>query len=176
MYNVVTEAADHFYAREALLDRVMGPKRFKKSSEKIRRGRLPADGLALVCLDGQEVVGTVRLWHVNAGTAGEALLLGPLAVAQDRQGAGIGAKLMKAAIETARARGHKAILLVGDAEYYCRFGFSAEKAAGLAMPGPFERHRFQGLELVEGALNGATGVLRATGPMIEKTVRRAKAA
>ena len=57
-----------------------------------------------------------------------------------------------------RARlGHRAILLVGDAPYYARFGFSAEKTGSLAMPGPYERHRLLALELVEGALDGARG-------------------
>ena len=55
------------------------------------------------------------------------------------------------------------ILLVGDAPYYARFGFSAEKTGQLAMPGPYERHRLLALELVPGALDGAQGVLKATG-------------
>ena len=59
--------------------------------------------------------------------------------------------------------GHRAIVLVGDATYYGRFGFSAEKTAGLRMPGPFERQRLLGLELVPGALDGARGLLRAAG-------------
>ena len=32
-----------------------------------------------------------------------------------------------------------------------------------ACPGPFERHRLLALELVPGALDGARGLLRATG-------------
>ncbi len=56
-----------------------------------------------------------------------ALLLGPLAVAPDHKGAGIGSALMRHAIEEAKRLEHGAILLVGDAPYYARFGFSAEK-------------------------------------------------
>src|SRR5690606_38416806 len=110
------------------------------------------------------VVGTVRLWHVAAGEGGRAaLLLGPLAVDPSAEGAGIGSALMVHAIGEARRLGHGAILLVGDAPYYQRFGFSAEKTGALAMPGPFERHRLLALELAEGALDGARGVLRPTG-------------
>jgi predicted N-acetyltransferase YhbS len=47
--------------------------------------------------------------------------------------------------------------------YYGRFGFSAEKTGPLAMPGPYERHRLLALELVEGALDGAQGTLKAAG-------------
>ncbi len=46
---------------------------------------------------------------------------------------------MRAAIGEATRRGHGAILLVGDAPYYERFGFFADKTQHLMMPGPFER-------------------------------------
>ncbi|TIW44038.1 MAG: N-acetyltransferase, partial [Mesorhizobium sp.] len=67
------------------------------------------------------------------------------------------------AIAEAARLGHAAILLVGDAPYYERFGFSAEKTGALAMPGPYERHRLLALELAEGALAEARGTLRAAG-------------
>lgn len=159
-------------ARDALLDRAMGPRWRRKSSEKLRRGRLPAEGLALVARDDAgAVVGTVRLWEVafdrvispSRGEVKAALLLGPLAVDPGIKSAGIGSALMRHAIAEARRLGHGAILLVGDPGYYARFGFSAGKTAWLAMPGPYEPHRFLALELAEDALAGATGVLRATG-------------
>jgi predicted N-acetyltransferase YhbS len=73
--------------------------------------------------------------------------------------------MMREAIWRAACRGHGAILLVGDAPYYARFGFTAGPMADLAMPGPFERERFLGLELRDGALQGAGGVLKATGAL-----------
>lgn len=153
------------FAREALLDRAMGPKRRRKASEKVRRGRLPAAGLAFVARDGTgAVAGTVRLWDIVLGQNGaRALLLGPLAVDPSRKGAGIGSLLMLRAVSEARRLGHRAILLVGDATYYARFGFSAEKTGSLAMPGPYERHRLLALELVEGHLDGQRGVVMAAG-------------
>ena len=156
-------------ARERLLDRAMGPARKKKSSEVIRRNRLPAEGLALVARDPSgHVIGTVRLWHVDAGITPEgntvpALLLGPLAVDADHEGKGIGGALMRAAILEARKRGHGAILLVGDAPYYERFGFSVDRTRTLMMPGPFDRERFLAIELKDGWLEGAAGILTATG-------------
>lgn len=156
-------------ARENLLDRAMGPNRRRKSSEAIRRGRIPAEGLALVARDPDgHVIATVRLWNVEAGVSRDgspvdALLLGPLAVDAAHEGKGIGGALMRAAIGEAKTRGHGAILLVGDAPYYERFGFFAAKAQHLVMPGPFERNRFLGLELREGWLEGAAGMLVASG-------------
>jgi predicted N-acetyltransferase YhbS len=164
-FAIVAETVVDIPAREALLDRAMGPRRRKKSSEKLRRGRRPSEGLAFVARDAAgTMVGTVRLWDVALGEGGgAALLLGPLAVCPSQKSAGIGSALMRHAIAEARRLGHGAILLVGDTPYYGRFGFSAEKTGKLAMPGPYERHRFLALELCEGALDGAAGTLRAAG-------------
>jgi predicted N-acetyltransferase YhbS len=167
-------------ARERLLDTAMGPNRRKKSSEAIRRSRTPAEGMALVARDESgHVIGTVRLWDIQAGvTPGgrpvPALLLGPLAVDCEHEGKGIGGALMRAAILEARKRGHGAILLVGDAAYYERFGFSADKTATLMMPGPFERNRFLGLELRDGWLAGAAGIIVPTGrKLVDVATRKA---
>ncbi|GBU18125.1 MULTISPECIES: N-acetyltransferase [Methylobacterium] len=150
-------------ARERLLDTCFGTSRFAKSSERLREGRRHADGLALSAIRNGRLVGTVRLWHVEAGPARPALLLGPLAVDPAIQRQGLGSVLMHAVLGRAEARGHGAVLLVGDAPYYARFGFEQGPAAELFMPGPFERARFLGLELRPGALAGASGVLRPTG-------------
>lgn len=168
-FSIDRENPGDVVARENLLDHAMGPGRKRKSSEALRRDRVPAEGLALVARDETgHVIGTVRLWNVEAGIdangkAVAALLLGPLAVDKAHEGKGIGAALMRAAIAEAHARDHGAILLVGDAPYYERFGFFAERARHLVMPGPFERSRFLALELKEGWLEGATGVLVASG-------------
>jgi len=55
------------------------------------------------------------------------------------------------------------VLLVGDAPYYGRFGFSAEKTGALWLPGPFERQRLLACELVPGTLDDARGLVGATG-------------
>lgn len=171
-FAITAETKADVAAREVLLDRAMGPGRRRKSSEKLRRGRRPSEGLAFVARDAAgAVVGTVRLWDVVLGEGGSrALLLGPLAVDPSLKGAGIGSALMRHAVAEAARLGHRAILLVGDAPYYGRFGFSAEKTGTLAMPGPYERHRFLALELVPGTLDGAGGVLRPAGRKARKTV------
>lgn len=152
-----------FAAREALLDRAMGAGRKRKSSEKLRRGRLPSAGLAFVARNGAGAVnGSVRLWDVSAGGK-PLLLLGPLAVDPSVAGQGIGSALMRHAIDRAAGLGHGAIILVGDAPYYARFGFSAGKTGGLMMPGPVERDRLLGCELAAGYLDNAAGLLVAEG-------------
>jgi len=146
-------------AREALLDTAMGEARFTKASERLREDSAPARGLSFVAMEDRRVVGTVRLWPVTAGGGRSALLLGPLAVSEDVRGHGIGGALMKAAIKAARKAGAGAIILVGDAPYYARFGFSAEKTGDLWMPGPCDPARLLALELRPGALDGASGLI-----------------
>lgn len=181
-YIIAAETPADVVMREALLDRAMGPDRRKKSSEALRRGRLPAEGLALVARDAQgHVIGTVRLWNVEAGVTREgmavdALLLGPLAVDSAHEGEGIGGALMRAAITEAASRGHGAILLVGDAPYYERFGFSAGKTQHLVMPGPFARERFLALELKSDWLEGAAGMLTASGRKLSRAFSERRAA
>jgi len=166
---IASEEAGDASAREALLDRAMGPGRRRKSSEKLRAGRVPAEGLAFVARDDAgRLAGTVRLWNIAAGMdclgrPVPSLLLGPLAVEPCREGQGVGSALMQHAIAEATRLGHGAVLLVGDPEYYGRFGFSAAFTTDLAMPGPVERRRFLALELKAGWLAGAAGVLCPTG-------------
>ncbi len=155
-------------AREVLLDLAYGTCRFTKTSERLREGRRPADGLSLVATDRGRVVGTVRLWHVAAGPGRSALLLGPLAVHPDYRNRGIGTTLVRRAIARARLAGHRAILLVGDAPYYSRFGFAAAATGDLWMPGSFERNRLLALELKPKALAGARGMIGATGELEPK--------
>jgi len=154
-------------AREALLDQAFGATRARKASERLREGRLPAQGLALIAAEGRRVIGTARLWHVRCESGQPALLLGPVAVAAGCRGRGVGAALVRRALRDARKLGHRAVLLVGDPPYYGRFGFSAARTAELFMPGPFERHRLLAVELTDGALDGACGTVQASGAAVE---------
>ena len=75
---------------------------------------------------------------------------------------------MRRAIARARLAGHHAILLVGDAAYYGRFGFTAASTGELWMPGRFQRERLLALDLRPGALAGASGLIAATGQLEPK--------
>lgn len=154
--------------REALLDLSFGrAARMAKTSERLREGRKPAQGLAFASHGpDSRVIGTLRLWHVAAGPARPALLLGPLAIHPWFRDRGLGGALMSTAIIEAARLGHGAILLVGDAPYYGRFGFSNAVTEGLWLPGAFDRVRFLGLELQSGALAGARGLVSPTGEMV----------
>ena len=166
-FAIRAERASDVAAREALLDAYFGASRHTRPCQRLRDGRAPAQGLALSAVRQGRLVGTVRLWHVSAGGV-PALMLGPLAVEESSRQLGVGAALMDHAIAAAKARGHRAVILLGDAPYYARFGFSGGNTGELSLPGPFERDRLLGLELREGALDGAWGMISATGAPLPK--------
>jgi len=177
MITIRRELGKEAAAREALLDLGYGDVRFSKVSHRLRAGRLPAAGLSFVACEHRQLIGTVRLWDIAAGDGRPALLLGPLTVHPDYRRRGLGGALIRRAIEAAARLGHRAVLLVGDASYYGRFGFSAEKTGPLRLPGRYDRHRFLALELVPGALDGAHGLVSASGrrlPVHNKPVRTAE--
>jgi predicted N-acetyltransferase YhbS len=172
-FAILGETLDDVEAREALLDESFGPLRFLKTCERLRTGRLPARGLALVAKEEGRLVATLRMWDIDAGPGRPALLLGPLAVARSHRCFGLGAAMIEEGLVRAEARGHGAVILVGDAPYYQRFGFDAALTEGLVMPGPVERERFLGLELIDGALCDARGLVTATGERAPRALRRA---
>jgi predicted N-acetyltransferase YhbS len=166
-FAIRAERASDVVAREALLDACFGDNRHTRTCQRLRDGRAPAEGLALSAVRQGRLVGTVRLWHVSVGGV-PALMLGPLAVDDSCRSLGLGAALMDHALAVAKARGHGAMILLGDAPYYARFGFTADKTGELSLPGPFERDRLLGFELRQGALDGAWGMIAATGAFAPK--------
>jgi predicted N-acetyltransferase YhbS len=172
-FAIRAERTSDVAAREALLDACFGANRHTRTCQRLRDGRAPAEGLALSVVRQGRLVGTVRLWHVSAGGK-PALMLGPIAVDPSCRKLGIGAALTKHALAAAAARGHGAVILLGDAAYYERFGFTAAKTAGLSLPGPFERERLLGLELRDGALDGASGLIVPTGAAIARRTAKVR--
>jgi predicted N-acetyltransferase YhbS len=168
MVTIRRERSADAAAREALLDLSFGDARFQKASERLREGRLPAPGLAFVASDRGRIVGTARLWNVSAGPLRPALLLGPIAVHPDYRCQGIGRALVERSLADARRLGHRGVMLVGDASYYGRFGFSAKATGGLWLPGRYDTNRFLALEPQPGALAGAYGLVSPTGRLQPK--------
>jgi predicted N-acetyltransferase YhbS len=162
---ITLEEPCHASAIETLLDRSFGPDRLKKSAYKLREGVDHIPELSFVAIehdeDGREMLeGTIRYWPVTVdGTA--MLLLGPIAVSQRFQGAGLGSRLIRMSLNKAAAMDHRAVILIGDAPYYERFGFTRALTLAMQFPGPVDPNRFLGLELVPGALDGVAGMVTA---------------
>ncbi|MBF9044072.1 GNAT family N-acetyltransferase [Rhodobacterales bacterium HKCCE4037] len=142
MYRIIQETSADRDEVEALYDTCFAPGREALSSYRLRDGVPPVRALCRVARDDLDIVaGAIRFWPVKVGRF-EALLLGPVAVHPTRQGEGLGALLMQEGLGAAATDGWRRILLVGDAPYYNRFGFS--KLEGVRMPPPTNPERVLG--------------------------------
>ncbi|MGO4571387.1 GNAT family N-acetyltransferase [Microvirga sp. 2TAF3] len=143
---------------ERLHERAFGPGRFARTASRLREGAPHLLDLSFTALVGTLLVGSVRLTPVLAGTK-KALMLGPLTVEPAFESRGIGGALMRRSLEAAREKGHTLVLLVGDEPYYRRFGFKRVPTGHLQLPGPVNPDRFLVLELADGALSHAKGMV-----------------
>ena len=114
--------------------------------------RLRADGdlaLSLVAEENGTVIGHAGFVpvHLDPDPGYRSWGLAPLSVVPNRQGRGIGSALTKAGLDTADKAGIGLVLVLGDQNYYGRFGFDTVLAAEIAVAwaGPY----FAGLTLRE---------------------------
>lgn len=146
---------------EQMLDAVFGPARFDKASYLFRDGVAPLPELSYVAMLGDEVVGTIRYWPILVGpTNHPALLLGPLGITPRLAGKGIGRTLTFRTLERAAEIGHDLVLLVGDVDYYKRFGFVPATPHGFVMPGEKRPERLQVAPLARDVLGRISGDIR----------------
>ncbi|MBI3751819.1 MAG: N-acetyltransferase [Chloroflexi bacterium] len=120
------------------------------------------DGGSLVAeTEAGEVIGHVLLsigdLLADDGSVRPIWVLGPVSVLPEHQGRGVGAALMRAAIEVARGHHQPLVCLLGHAEYYPRFGFERARPIGILPPAPYRDENWQALRLP-----GWTPVMRGT--------------
>jgi putative acetyltransferase len=118
----------------------------------VRDVRDDEGSFALVAAEGEDVIGHVQFSRGWIGVT-PVVALGPIAVSPERQGGGIGSALVRGGLDAARWRGEKVVMLLGDPNYYRRFGFRPALPLGLrnpyagVMPDGFEIHE-EDLQLV----------------------------
>ncbi|MEI8394284.1 MAG: N-acetyltransferase [Rhodospirillaceae bacterium] len=156
---ITAEQPAHAGAIEDLLDLSFGGTRTGKTVYRLREDVPPVEELCFVAVTGDAVDATIRYWPITLGGSTDALLLGPIAVAEHRRSEGLGATLIDFSLSRAASLGHRIVLLVGDEPYYRRFGFCRRPTLDLTLPGPVDLDRFLGLELKPGALDGLSGAV-----------------
>lgn len=131
-------------AVEALLDAAFGADRRGRTAYRLREGAVAIPELSFAAWEGARLVGTLQSWPValcRADGSDTLVMVGPVAVVPDLQTQGIGKALMAALIDAAETTGADALMMIGDPEYYERFGFTAAPAAGWRIDGPYEQRR-----------------------------------
>jgi predicted N-acetyltransferase YhbS len=153
------ETADDALAIDRLHERTFGPGRYARTAYRIREGAQHELDLSYVARIGTLLVGSVRLTPVRIGET-KALLLGPLTVEPPFRERGIGLQLIERALEGARKKGHRLMVLVGDEPYYGKVGFKRIPKGQASMPGPVDPARLLIAELQVGAFEGVSGPIR----------------
>lgn len=151
------ESPQDYDAVEKLAEQAFGPGRFARSAFRLREGVMHEADLSFTLHRSGKLVGSVKLTKILIGND-EALLLGPLVVAPECKSEGVGAALMKKAVEAAKEAGHEAILLVGDFDYYKKFGFVRVDHGKIKLPGPADPNRILICPLVEEAKEKFSGL------------------
>lgn len=145
MINVLPQQPGHLPAIELLLDQRFGPARHHRTAYRLRDGTAPLPGFSFVAMDGDWLIGSLQCWPLSlrsvAGARMPMILLGPVAVAADREGEGIGSILMRASLAALDAADSPPVLLIGDAPFYGRFGFTAAATRQWQLPGPVDHVR-----------------------------------
>lgn len=113
---------------EALLDTVFGPGRKVRMAERLREGNAQIEGLSYVGMSDEQLIAAISYWPIKIGET-EAILLGPLVVATEWRGNGVGHKLMSKTLQLAAKQGHHLVMLVGDESYYKKAGFERATSA-----------------------------------------------
>lgn len=108
---------------------------FRQTAEGLLIGALRESGdlvLSLVATDGAAIVGHIAFSRitVEGETPFAAVALAPLGVHPDHWDKGIGGRLVLAAHDVLAARGERLSVVVGDPDYYSRFGYRRDLAEG----------------------------------------------
>jgi len=132
---------------EAVLDRAFGPDRFARTAYKLRAGTDWLPALSFAALDEAGLLaGTIQAWPLALtdpdGRRHPILMVGPVAVLPERQSEGLGTALMLALASALEPAAPLPQVMIGDPEYYERFGFFAAPAAGWRIAeGGYEQRR-----------------------------------
>ncbi len=156
---ILPETPDDQPAIEHLNARTFGPGRFAKTAYRIREQVAHVPELSFTARVGTLLVGSVRLSPILIGPT-QALLLGPLTVEPPFRDRGIGQALIARALEAAKNKGHRLVVLVGDEPYYGKAGFKPVAKGQVTMTGPVDPARLLVAELAAGAFDGVTGPIR----------------
>jgi predicted N-acetyltransferase YhbS len=156
---ILPETAGDAQHIERLHERTFGPGRFALSAYRLREHVDHRLDLSFTAHIGTLLVGSVRNLPICVGNT-KALMLGPLTVEPPFRSHGIGRMLIEKSLKEAKAKGHRLVLLVGDAAYYTRFGFKLVPRGRATMPGPVDYGRVLVAELEDNAFDGVSGRIR----------------
>lgn len=141
-FDLFPDAAAYDAAAEALYALAFGPGRHAKAAARLREGNSCRRDVSFVALSyAGQLVGACRLWPLVTDQGVKALFLGPIAVAPDQQGQGLGGKLVEACLTASDSLTGLPIILVGDLAFFEPYGFKRVLKGQMILPGPADPNR-----------------------------------
>jgi predicted N-acetyltransferase YhbS len=145
MHKIVPLSSCAPHIVDNLLDAAFGADRKGRTAYALRTGIMPIDNLSFGVCDDNDLIASIQCWPIiltesNFKTM-PMVLVGPVAVAPPHQRQGLGQILMDAAIKASVRIGNPPLLMIGDPEYYGRFGFTSSETGAMKLPGPWEARR-----------------------------------
>lgn len=168
--NIITRGAEELAVRPEAPDDEPGVGRvltsaFPTEAEATLVAGLRKSASPIVSLVAEEagmVVGYIMFSPVRFPAAAGLQIMGltPMAVVPERQKQGIGSALVRHGLEHCRRLGTGAVVVLGHAEYYPRFGFVAATTKGIRSQYDVPQEAFMVLELTSGCLDGRRGTVK----------------
>ncbi len=123
-----------------------------------------ASTLSFVAIESEQIVGHIFFSpvEIKGDCASNLAILGlaPVAVLPECQRQGIGTLLIQHSLSACALLGYKAVVVLGDPEYYARFSFMPAKAKNLRCEYTVPEEAFMVLELESGALQECSGMVK----------------
>lgn len=116
--------------------------------------------LSLVATINDHIVGYILFTKIQIGSKESetnSLALAPISISPEYQSKGIGSKLIKVGLKEASNMGYKSVIVLGNENYYSRFGFKLANRWGIEAPFNIPANAFMALELQEGSLSNIRG-------------------
>lgn len=139
---------------------------FGRSNEAdlVDRLRGIASTFSFVAVESEQIVGHIFFSpvEIEGECVDDLLMLGlaPVAVLPNYQRQGIGSLLIRYGLAECDRLGVKALVVLGDPEYYSRFGFTTAKEKKLGCEYTVPDEAFMVLELESRALEGCAGTVK----------------
>jgi putative acetyltransferase len=116
--------------------------------------------ISMVAEENGEVIGHILFSPVALAGGLRIMGLAPMAVLPDWQNRGVGTKLVNAGLQACEEAGYEAVVVLGHADYYPRFGFVPSVNYGIKSEYDVPPEVFMVKELQQGALKGRTGTVK----------------
>ena len=124
--------------------------------------------LSLVALMNKQIIGHIIFTKIvikgEEGTETSSLALAPMAVLPAHQKSGIGGKLIRAGLATAKELGHQSVIVMGHKDYHPKFGFVPAERWKIGTHYEVPSEYFMAIELIPGALSDAKGIVEYSPP------------